>query len=42
MLAQQISYDRCAMTLLEHVNLTLKGGGKKKKDLPGSHTALLK
>ena len=30
-LAQQISYDGHAMTLVEHVNLTLMGGGKKKK-----------
>ena len=39
---QQISYNGWATTLLEHVNLTLMGVGKKKEELPGSHTALLK
>ena len=31
MLAQQFSYNRHALTLLEHVNSTLKGEGKKKR-----------
>ena len=41
MLAHQIIYNRCINTLLEHVNLTLKVGGKK-RGLTGYQTALLK
>ena len=40
-LAQQIIYNGHAMTLLENLNLTLKGGGNKKEDLHGSQTVLL-